>query len=441
MGGGKNPQFQFEALCIYGPGIIRDQVWIWHRHICGWHRDWDTLGKSTAFSPLPASLSLPSNHHTWLSVNTNYDKVAFLQHYDEGGTNKEAYRSGGGTSKKLPKLIYVPFEAAKFVTEKQRTPEDLFRELVRLEGDTTSKITQEHTVLIKNWCIGARAKGTGKGNSKLASSMSPITTDDPLFDKYRMEKLTALLGDTTVPAATAQPPPAATAPSPSTATTPAPSPADQMLQMMAMSVRAIEAMANNANSMQGQQQQQPTQPVNPLNGIKYPEGSFLAAIMGWSGVLTKELLQTIWVTLSSSKPLMDKRDELREIMIKWAGPKGYQINDDYFFDKVFFTDLMTGDLDRGEARPTEKNIDRGVNPQWTLDVELGFAQQKAEEEKAEDETERTRTLEEKLRLVHVTSRQPPSTLLDLTVNTATFTALVFALFGIGCSLYQKLVAV
>ena len=403
------------------------------------------VGQITEFNPLPSSLILPPSFHAWQSVSANYDVTSFLQHYDVGGTNMDTYRSGGGTSKKLPKLIHIPFEAAKVLLENNKcTPEDLVRELVRLEGDTTSKITEEHTLLIKQWCIGARTKGAGAGkNSKLAISMTPITTQDPLYDKSRMEKLNSLLGERTVPAATAQPPPAA-APSPSTATTPAPSTADQMLKMMEMSVRAteasvkaMEALANNTNSNQGQQQQQPTQPVNQLNDIKYPEGSFLAALMGWSGVMTQELLQTIWVTLSSSKPLMDKRDELREIMIKWAGQKGYQINDDFFFDKVFFTDLMAGDLDRGEARPTEKNINRGMNPQWTLDVELGYAQQKAEEEKAEDETEGTRTFEEKLRLVYVTPRQPPSTLLDLTVNTATFTALVFALFGPGCAVYIR----
>ena len=79
------------------------------------------VGKSTSYNPLPSSLSLPTSYHTWLSLNTNYDEDSFLLHYDKGGTNREAYCSGGGTAKKLPKLIYLPLEAAKvvIVIEKQ----------------------------------------------------------------------------------------------------------------------------------------------------------------------------------------------------------------------------------------------------------------------------------------------------------------------------------
>ena len=104
--------------------------------------------------------------------------------------------------------------------------------------------------------------------------------------------------------------PPATTPSPSTAGQPT---VEQCMPMMEMSVKAMKTMANSIHSNQGQQQQQQqqNQPVNPLNGIKYPHGSFLTAIMGWSGVMTKDLLPKSWVTLSSSKPLTYWRNQSR----------------------------------------------------------------------------------------------------------------------------------
>lgn len=320
------------------------------------------------------------------------------------------------------------------------TPDELVKGLERLEGDTTSKITPQNTEFIKQWCVAALTTGTSN-SSKLAINITPITTHNPRFVLFRREKVVSLLGEMTLPTAAAPSPPASQA-----------SAMDQQLDRMGKiiesSMKALEAMARNQNPsqqqqqhQQQQQQSQQSQASNPLNGIKPLEGSLLAAVMGWSGVIDKDDVKKIWLSLMSSKPLMDKRDDITQEVVEWGKENGYPVNEDFFLDKTFFTDMMTGDLAKGEARASENQINRGFTPQWTIETTLEYKQKKIEEERAEDETENTRTLEEKLSLTKVMSRNPPETLEELKLNTATFTGLTYVCLGEGSDLYQKVLGV
>jgi hypothetical protein len=402
------------------------------------------LGDRDEFDNMPSMYGLPKdNGYKWAGLEAVYDEGAFTTFYNDAG-NANKYRpvptrttgAGTKTTVNLPRLILLPFEAGLGAVSEECTPAELFEEVTRLEGETTCKITTQHSVLIKNWLMGASQKGTGN-NSALAVELKTITVNSKEYRLYKQLKGEWMLGRSTAMANS----PAAV----QGQNTVADQRLDQMGRLVERSMAAMEALAKSNNNQsppqQQQQSQQQSQPGNPLMSIKRLEGSLGAAVCGWSGVIDVKDVPKAWLSLLSSKPLMDKRDDILEGVIAWGQARNYPVNEDYFLDKLFFTDMATGDLAVGEARATEYNIDRGFTPQWTLDTTLAFKRKKKDEEDAEDDTQHTRTMGEKLSLTKVASRKPPETLEELKVNTATFTGLTFVCFGSGCDLYQKLEAI
>lgn len=397
------------------------------------------LGDKDEYGDMPPMYGLPKdNGYKWAGLESVYDEEGtFTTFYNDAG-NANKYRpaptrtTANKTMVNLPRLILLPFEAGLAAVSKECTPAELFKEVVRLEGDTTCKITPQHSVLIKNWLMGAAQKGTGN-NSALAVELRTITVSSREYRHFKQLKGEWMLGRNAMAMAT---PPAAVQGQNTTVD----QRLDQMGRLVERSMAAMEAMAksNNNQSPPTTTTTSTTQPSNPLMGIKRLEGSLGAAVCGWSGVDDVKDVPKAWLLFLSSKPLLDKRDDILEGVVKWGKDNNYPVNEDFFLDKLFFSDMVAGDLAVGEAGATEHNIDRGFTPQWTLDTTLEYKRKKKDEEEADDETQHTRTMGEKLSLTKVTSMKPPETLEEFKMNTATFTGLTYVCFGQGCDLYKKL---
>ena len=138
------------------------------------------LGDKDEYGDMPPMYGLPKdNGYKWAGLESVYDEGTFTTFYNDAG-NANKYRpaptrtTANKTMVNLPRLILLPFEAGLAAVSKECTPAELFKEVVRLEGDTTCKITPQHSVLIKNWLMGAAQKGMGN-NSALAIELRTIT--------------------------------------------------------------------------------------------------------------------------------------------------------------------------------------------------------------------------------------------------------------------------
>ena len=165
------------------------------------------VGDRDEFNTTLAMFILPKdNSYKWTETKTNYDKEEFLTHCNDGD-NKNKYRKGGTDSQKLPRVVYLPYNAALVINDNNGATYNLVLELVLLEGGATSKSAPQHTAFIKKWCIGAMAEGTISTISKLAITLTAITTPYQTFARFCQEKINHLLGNVTTPGAAKAPSP------------------------------------------------------------------------------------------------------------------------------------------------------------------------------------------------------------------------------------------
>ena len=374
----------------------------------------------------------PDNGVKWTSVKTNYDAEDLLKHYSVP-ENKGKFRTGSGASKHIPRMIYLPYEAGLAVVQKECTPYQLVEELIRLEEDPNCRIEASYTTFVKAWCAAAMVEGA-KNKSKLAMNLTAITTQNEKF--YRFSHLRAIqqLGD-----------PSLSTTKSSNDDTPRKKAYREEINEMkgvikeaAMIVAASTKSLVTSNSIVSEKQASTT-PVAQLCPF---DGALLAAVKGYSGKYDKERCRVdTWSTVLSKKKLNDKRDHVLEEVEKWAKDKGYAICKTFRLDKTFFKDMEEGNFTVGEARATEHNLGRGFSLHHTMGVSFQFKAMMDAREQAEDDTEHTRTFSEKWELLKQVERQPPEDIDEFTVNTNTYTGLVYTFFGDACPLYHELDAV
>jgi len=375
----------------------------------------------------------PDNGVKWTSVKTNYDAEDLVKHYSVP-ENKGKFRTGGsGSSKHIPRMIYLPHEAGLAVVQKECTPYQLVEELIRLEEDPNCRIEASHTTFVKAWCAAAMVEGA-KNKSKLAMNLTAITTQNPKFFQFKHLRAIQQLGD-----------PSGSPPKSSNDDTPRKKAYREEINEMkgvlkeaAMIVAASTKSLATSNSIASEKQASAT-PVAQLCPF---DGSLLAAVKGYSGKSDKERCRVdTWSTVLSKKKLNDKRDYVLEKVEEWAADKGYTICKTFRLDKTFFKDMEDGNFTVGEARATEFNLGRGFSPHHTLGVSFQFKAMMDAREQAEDDTEHTRTFCEKLELLKQVERQPPEDIDEFTVNTNTYTGLVYTFYGDACPLYHELESV
>jgi len=225
---------------------------------------------------------------------------------------------------------------------------------------------------------------------------------------------------------------------------------EQRMEQMAETImtKAMEKNAELANRLQGSVQQTESTggssgqaSSNPLSGVKALEGAELYAVMGFCGVTDPSHVPKIWRTIyNANASLLTKRQEVETQLKEWSVESGYSINKLIRLSKDWFTDTKGADFAMGEARASWQMLDRGFLAQTALQVSMEYIAKMNEKERAEQDTEHTRTLAERLQLSKSDPRPPPLTLEELRSGVATYARLVFIHFGPQCDLYRKLVA-
>ena len=230
-----------------------------------------------------------------------------------------------------------------------------------MEQDPNCKIQSSNTSFIKMWCEAAMVEGA-KNKSKLGITISPITSQNRQFLKFKGLRAQFQLGD-----------PSKAQLSLSSDLTPRKkrmqeeldSVKDSVKELLVANTKLVASVAKQVAEDKlenDSNQKQPSTRSNQLSETGTFEGALLAAVKGFSGTAEYTLLQlAVWTTVVSKKKLNDKRDVIHEAVEKWGLAKGYTVNDDFRLDKSFLTDVSNGDMAVGEARATAQNVNRGFS--------------------------------------------------------------------------------
>ena len=393
-------------------------------------------GNRDKFGNAPTMVALPrDNSYKWKAIKGHWGEAEFNQHYADDD-NRLALRPlppEATEEKNLPRLLYLPYELGVFAAQRPRTPYELYEEAVRLAGDDMSLITDQHIALVKVWCMGASYKGA-ENSSVLVLKTTLVSSSTDAFVEFRQKKCEWLLGPWSPPGET-------------TPQTNQQEDMEQRLERMTSNImsRALEAIPEVASRLNTAQQSGATggttsshQASNPLAGSQQLEGAELYAVMGFCGVTDPAHIPTIWRTYYSSATLFTKRGEIQDQMTEWSVMTGYPINKLIRFDKTWFTDIKAMDLAMGEARATWQLLERGFSAQYCLPVTLEYIARMNAIERADAETEHTRTITERMNLNKTDPRLPPLTLEELQRGVATYAAKTYVHFGKFCHLYKKL---
>jgi hypothetical protein len=159
----------------------------------------------------------------------------------------------------------------------------------------------------------------------------------------------------------------------------------------------------------------------------------IAAIMGFSHVHRGDQLQPIWTTLNNAKKNLDIfRRQLLARMMDWSYQRRIPIDTGVFLDVDLVKAIVELKFNPGEGVAHLNSAAKGLSILACRGRTSGEIKRQKEREEALSATEKTRQLDEFLRL------QKEDTFLELKNNIAMFMGLIWVLFGSDCDYYKGL---
>ena len=164
----------------------------------------------------------------------------------------------------------------------------------------------------------------------------------------------------------------------------------------------------------------------------------IAAIMGFSHVTRGDLVQPIWTTLNNAK--QKNHDtfcrQLLTWMMEWSHDRRIPIDTGVFLDSKVVKAIVELKFNPGEGVAHLNSAAKGLSILSCRARTTGEIERIKEREEALTATEKTRQLDEFVRLQKDQQRAPADNFLELKNNIATFMGLVWVLFGSNCNYYK-----
>jgi hypothetical protein len=156
----------------------------------------------------------------------------------------------------------------------------------------------------------------------------------------------------------------------------------------------------------------------------------IAAIMGFSHVHRGDQLQPIWTTLNNAKQknLDIFRRQLLARMMDWSYQRRIPIDTGVFLDVDLVKAVVELKFNPGEGVAHLNSAAKGLSILACRGRTSGEIERQKEREEALSAMEKTRQLDEFLRLQKDQRRAPADTFLELKNNIATFMGLIWVLF-------------
>ena len=166
----------------------------------------------------------------------------------------------------------------------------------------------------------------------------------------------------------------------------------------------------------------------------------IAAIMGFSHVIRGDMVQPIWTTLNNAKQKNHDtfRRRILTRMMEWGHDRRIPIDTGVFLDSDVVKAIVELKFNPGEGVAHLNSAAKGLSILSCRARTTGEIERIKEREEALTATEKTRQLDEFVRLQKDQRRAPADNFLELKNNIATFIGHVWVLFGSNCDYYKGL---
>ena len=284
-----------------------------------------------------------------------------------------------------------------------------------------------HMATVSAWCVLA-SQGSSSGDSLMSFSIEAITeVEDKYLGKWLEQQLDTTMG---------------TRPQGGVAaiTTPRGQQTAQLNHAtlvadigkgVALQLKALGGPIAMAHA--------PTPTTEGNAKMRYTEDD-IAAIMGFSHVHRGDQVQPIWATLNNAKQknLDTFRRQLQTRMTDWGYDRRIPIDTGVFLDVDVVKSIVDLKFNPGDGVAHLNSAAKGLSILSCRSRTTGEIKRLREREEALTATEKTRQLDEFLRLQKDQRHAPADIFLELNNNIATFMGLVWVLSGSNCEYYKGL---
>jgi hypothetical protein len=388
----------------------------------------------------PTPILLPQRKTwEWVKETVNTDGPALIRHYtDDPARTGTLWKGEGGDEGSLaelqaPRLLAIPLWLLDRIRQEGRAlmPHEILRMVVTHLDANNANNTENYAdawATVAAWCILA-SQGTASGDSLVAFSIEAITeVEDEYLGRWLEQRLDTTMGPRTRGSG---PPTGAQAGGPSGPMTQATFAAD-IGKGVALGLKALGGPISHGTLTQGA-----TKDVDEKT--RYTDDD-IAAIMGFSHVHRGDQVQPIWTTLNNAKQknLDIFRRQLLSRMMEWGYDRRIPIDTGVFLDVEVVKAIVDLKFNPGEGVAHLSSAAKGLSILSCRGRTTGEIERLKEREEALTATEKTRQLDEFIRLQKDQRRTPADNFLELKNNIATFMGLVWVLFGSNCDYYKGL---
>ena len=384
----------------------------------------------------PTPILLPSNKTwQWVKETVSTDERALMKHFEEDPARIGTLWKGEGapdTSKvelHAPRLLSIPLWLLEKIRQEGRAlmPYEVLRIIMTQLEEVNTQEYADAWATAAAWCVLA-SQGNATGDSLTSFSIEAITeVEDEYLGKWLEQRLDTTMGPR---------PQGGMAVS---ATQRGPTPAPLTHATLAADIGkgvalGLKALGGSIATGQGT-----STAAEGDAKTRYIEDD-IASIMGFSHVHRGDQVQPIWATLNNAKQknLDTFRRQLLSRMKDWGYDRRIPIDTGVFLDVDVVKSIVELKFNPGDGVAHLNSAAKGLSILSCQGRTTGEIERLKEREEALTATEKTRQLDEFLRLQKDQRRAPADNFLELKNNIATFMGLVWVLFGSNCDYYKGL---
>ena len=371
----------------------------------------------------------------WVKETVFTDGPALIKHFgDDPARTGTLWKGEGGdddskTELHAPRLLSIPLWLLDRIRQEGRAlmPYEILHMVVHHIEEVDTREYTDAWATVAAWCILA-SQGNTSGESLMSFSIEAITeVEDDYLGRWLEQRLDTTMGPRQQGAVPAVAPYRGGAPGPMSQATFA---AD-IGKGVALGLKALGAPMATGHL------QSPTKDGDEKT--RYTDDD-IAAIMGFSHVHRGDQVQPIWITMNNAKQKNHDvfRRQLLARMTDWAYDRRITIDTGVFLDVETVKAIVDLKFNPGEGVAHLNSAAKGLSILACRARTTGEIERLKEREEALTATEKTRQLDEFLRLQKDQRRAPADNFLELKNNIATFMGLVWVLFGSNCDYYKGL---
>jgi hypothetical protein len=343
-------------------------------------------------------------------------------------------KAGGEAAVKAPILLTIPLELFQVIWDKKRAlmPHDIHALTVAIVTNLPDvEKARADLELVLSWCLMALQMNTS-GNSHLSLAVETVTEgDDNYFVRWIDQRLNSTFGPRTGKGSTGHNDRGRVALLAHDQAQVLAIMASEVGKGVAMGLQAAGHLHRDATNIGGG--------YDSEGGKGYTKDN-ITALMGFTGVYSSNNLPDIWELFNSTKGknIDAYRRHIYSRMKQYAYNWRIQIDTSVYLEQETIKVIVKLRFNPGGGVAYLSLALKGLSILACRACTMQETKQVHKQEQALSATEKTRLLDNLLKLPKVTMRAPADNFWELKMNVLTFMALVWVLFGSQCDYYKSL---